>query len=688
VPAKNVSDTKQSSLAVSADSAAGVTPPCTSNNDTSQIIPLATWSLWALLVLLLGLRRVWDIDYWWQLATGRAISVDGLSRADVFTFTRAGSPRIESAWLYCRGLAFLNDSLGVGFCVALKAVIMLGAFGLLARMAARRCGWLAACIVLTIAVVASSQRFVLRPEIVSYGCLAIGLYILEREERAPTRWLFVLPVVQCLWTNCHSYFPLGLLVAGLWALQSIFKGRRSAARAWSVVVLSVAATFVNPYGPRMHEVAFNHLRAILDPALIVPGAVAAGVFAAGGVAIVVIARKRADRPSRNRRASVMAGSGLGLAVLAWWVVQRGAGTSSTTGWLAGLTERNVIGELSPTLLSPVVFTATIGWAALVMVWLFLGVVGAGKIRWWTWLFSCAMLALSFMAIRNLPLFAFAAIPVIAESVPVARTRLRAWLTRGAFRMWLRDSAARDALRTITAGLCAAACLYLVRDLWTDRFHLRQGDSNQRGLALAPHAFTTGSADFLDTCGGPREVFCGPDAGSVLLARGHRVYTDPRQVAGLLDEFLELADAPARLPAELDRLNVDVAVIELRWLGFMRVLLARPDWLLAHADSEAATFFRRGVPGPTDVRARARPWAAGLRASVSPPRPLAKGGPFARIDQPFPSERAGHLSLMLGDYAGAREYFREARAAYPDAFTSGAELARCEERLRTGPHGPK
>ena len=655
-----------------------LTTPAPSFRARISPIAAATWGAWALMVLLLGLRCVWDIDFWWQLATGRAIAAEGLPSADLFTVTRLGSPRIESAWLYCRGLAWLHDGFGVQACVVLKALMLLGSFGLVAWTAIRRCGWLVACGIMTVAAVAASQRFVLRPEVVSYACLAVFIFVLDKDERTPTRWVFALPIVQCVWTNCHSYFPLGLLIIGLWALRWGSRGR-----SFGVFGLCVAATFVNPFGARLHGVAFDHLRAIVDPSA--TGFVLLGGGLAVAAAVVWSFVRLGQRSAGSgklgpyRRAGLLVAAGAVFVAAVWFVA--GEATSTAT-WLVAMTERHAISELTPTLSAPVVFVATLAWGGMVCLWLAAvvgaGLSGAGRIRWWMVANSLVMLALSFLAIRNLPLFALAAVPVIAECVAVIRDRVRG--------VWARcgpgfgDGSTASALGIVAAGLCVAVNVFLIRDLWTDRFHLRQGDSNQRGVGLARHAFALRSADFLDEAAAPREVFCDPNAGSVLLARGYRVFTDPRQVAGLLDEFLSLAESPARLPAALDAMNFDVVVIELRWRGFMRVLLSRSDWVLVHADSEAATFFRRGVPGPTDVRLRPRAWAAELRASVPIPRALGAGSAVSRIAQPFASERAGHLSLLLGDYEGAAAYFREAKAAFPAVFSSEPELVLCEERV--------
>jgi hypothetical protein len=139
--------------------------------------------------------------------------------------------------------------------VLLKAVAGVAIVAL--ALAARRPGariwpavlaWLPAVIVL-------SGRLCERPELFSLLFLAGFLAVMGRAAERP-RWLWLLPLLQLLWVNCHGFFVLGPLVIAAYAVEMLYQrlrygntGAPGLARtfAWSGGA-AIVACLINPYG--------------------------------------------------------------------------------------------------------------------------------------------------------------------------------------------------------------------------------------------------------------------------------------------------------------------------------------------------------------------------------------------------------------------------------------------------------
>jgi len=65
------------------------------------------------------------------------------------------------------------------------------------------------------------ERTDVRPEAFSYLFFVLFLIILFKNREKPTRWLYTLIPLQLLWVNTHVYFIIGIVLVGLFFLDSI-----------------------------------------------------------------------------------------------------------------------------------------------------------------------------------------------------------------------------------------------------------------------------------------------------------------------------------------------------------------------------------------------------------------------------------------------------------------------------------
>ena len=193
---------------------------------------IGRWLLPALLGLmtLAGLIfPLYDTDFWWHLRTGEWILEQGtVPQLDLYTFTDSDRPWIDLHWGFQVLITLLYRMGGVGLVIVVKAVVITAA--VLIAFRATGDGWpLTRRVTCWIpAVICILGRGYERPEMLSQLFLAIWLWVAFRLDRQP-RLVWVLPLVQLVWVNCHALFVLGLVVAGCgvadWAIRLIAGGR-------------------------------------------------------------------------------------------------------------------------------------------------------------------------------------------------------------------------------------------------------------------------------------------------------------------------------------------------------------------------------------------------------------------------------------------------------------------------------
>lgn len=212
-------------------------------------------------VACLALGGLNSFDTWWHLASGRwIVEHQEVPRTDPFTYSSAGRSWIDLHWLFQLGLWGVYQGAGVMGVVLLRMVLVLLTMGLLLwRFGRGTQFWIVAPGCLLLAVVAS-ERWMVRPEVVTHLIMVIDLVLLIDYRTASRRVWWVVPL-QCLWVNVQGTFVLGVgLVGVFWIGECMLKwfgGRwcgqkpldRKSFRYFSWIFLAViAVNLVNPFG--------------------------------------------------------------------------------------------------------------------------------------------------------------------------------------------------------------------------------------------------------------------------------------------------------------------------------------------------------------------------------------------------------------------------------------------------------
>lgn len=227
--------------------------------------------LWLGLVLAIALAIAFLVpvtpnDYWWYLRVGRDTLAGGaVPTVDTFTFTQTGTPVVYHSWGAAVLFWLVYQLGGLTLTVFLRGVLVTAAYALV-WLTARRlgAGRVGAAAVLLLAVLASSNNWSLRPQLLAYPLFALALWILyrwhngkkqlttkdtkEHEGNPQTKKhqniVYWLPLISLAWVNLHGSFVMLILLVGA-ALVFGRGDRRPLALATAGVLL---ATLVNPRG--------------------------------------------------------------------------------------------------------------------------------------------------------------------------------------------------------------------------------------------------------------------------------------------------------------------------------------------------------------------------------------------------------------------------------------------------------
>lgn len=194
-----------------------------------------------------ALRPGPDADTWWHLRAGAELLAGGRGAfQETWSFTAAGRPWINHEWL-AQGLLALARQAAGGAGVVLLTAVLLALTALLLMRAARLQGLppAAACAGLALAAAVAGDRFVPRPQVFGYLCLALLLERLAAARRGRGS-LWVLPLIQAVWTNVHG--PLeGLAIGGLLLAGGSFPGLTLRRRLLLLAAI-LGASLVHPQG--------------------------------------------------------------------------------------------------------------------------------------------------------------------------------------------------------------------------------------------------------------------------------------------------------------------------------------------------------------------------------------------------------------------------------------------------------
>uniref|UniRef100_A0A831U345 TPR domain protein n=1 Tax=Geobacter metallireducens TaxID=28232 RepID=A0A831U345_GEOME len=591
----------------------------------------AVWLLGAAVSLIIGvflLRKVSEYDIWFHMTMGKEILRTGsLPWVDRFSQLNMGRPYHDSQWLFQVVAAFGYGLMGFWWLQALQVVLWGGTFFQVYRACRVWSTSVGSWLLVLAVALASEERFSIRPELVTV--LMVSLYYRRLQQGKYRSWrdIALLAILQIVWTNCHGVFVIGPVLAACYLAEALVRWRidrdfTDARRLGLLMAALSVGCILTPFG--LDGLKFAWLLMVeVSPA-------APAVFKT-----VYDLEPVFGEASRS--------------TVAFWV-------------------------FLPLLIGTVIsIIAALPWNSRL-----------GRFSIARTLIVLSMLVVALTGIRNMPLFAVVAAPLMAENLShVSQARRRQSL------------------------LAVSALLVVSMLVWTPRYafqSLVDWVPYRFGLGLSGDYVPLQLPRFLDSIG-----FAGPVLNSQSLGGFYEYHGYPRRIP-FFDGRFEAYD-PALLDAAYEAMfgakeNPDRWQQFVRRYGFRGLLLengpdessgllallaASPDWRLVYLDYAASFWLRTDQPNlPPAVSAaqiselaeRASSYANienmflfldGIGFSPELRLRLMERGVRHRANQ-FTLINLGKLQLQSGQVDQAERNFRQALEQSPDSRTTLITLA--------------
>ncbi len=575
--------------------------------DLNRIFSILLLVAAAVLIFIFCSRQVYESDTFLHLKTGQLIiERHSIPRTDPFSDANAGRKWINHESLSQVIFYILYKIGGPPALVIFCAFAVLVCFGFAVLSNANPRYPLTLFGLLLLGTITASERFQIRPEVFSMAMIGVFLFILDRYRTGKTeRAIWLLPLLQIAWENAHGGTLLGPGLAGAYVAGEGAAILSSRFFIWPSVTLNRAK-----------------LKRLFIIFLLVTAACLVNPW--GPMTFLLASELHSHSFAMSsimewQRTYHMFGQFMPLPVRIY-------------PWLLGISGLSFILNFRRLSLSQLI------------------------------IFSCLAI-LSLAARRNIALFAIVAVPFAAGNLSEFRESGLKPLFDNLTKARRRLPPIRAATR-IAAGLCMVmACAWLMRELVTDRYNIKNRYFFRFGYGLSSTIRPWGLFDFMDGIELKGPGFNNHDLGAYLIWREFprfKAFLDCRSSIydpEFLDEYQDAARSASgfRLLAAKYPLNF-AAVLHVAGDGgnFASILYQDPEWIPVYLD-QAAVLFLRVLPENLDLINRYR-------------LDLARGdGPAFSIENPTALDYAnvGEFFRAVGLHERAEHYLEKAVEEMPD-----------------------
>jgi len=243
-----------------------IAPAIENTNESKWIKPLTILGkvLLFLVGIVLSLKAIKEPDLWWQLATGDWILANNrIPTSDVFSFTFYGTKWINIKWGFEVLISLWTKAFGFEFIYVIQALVTVALFYFILKLVNFKNKifldktWANSLILFCsfIFLAASCNRIIGRPEMFSHLFTIIFIYVLTRFQNHKTL-IYVLPILQLIWTNMHEAFGTGIVIIGIYVFATwvdflVNKKKEKPLQVTLTLMLSILLILINPYGLEM-----------------------------------------------------------------------------------------------------------------------------------------------------------------------------------------------------------------------------------------------------------------------------------------------------------------------------------------------------------------------------------------------------------------------------------------------------
>lgn len=200
-----------------------------------------------------------DPDFGWHLTMGNYILSNGIPKTDPFSYTMPSYPFVDHEWLTNVYVASVYPRIGF---VGLSLIFSLIAFAAIVialtdlNSEVIRIKWtknvesLVKVFLVLVGLGAVFPFFGIRPQIQSWLFLSI-LLRMSLDLKIWMKWRYIIPALFLIWVNLHGSYALGILILILVLVFRFIRTKKLSIMNLTIVLLSIVATFVNPYKTRV-----------------------------------------------------------------------------------------------------------------------------------------------------------------------------------------------------------------------------------------------------------------------------------------------------------------------------------------------------------------------------------------------------------------------------------------------------
>ncbi len=211
-------------------------------------------------VFLINFLPVKDTDFGWHYRCGKENCTK-----NHFSYFLPDYPAANPSFLYDKTLAFIYDRFGfVGVSVFGGLIMTLAAyFFLLITDNESSITFLFFCLVLFLSWPVFNLG--LRSQIITYLFFLLSIFLVKKSKKN-FRWLWLFPAMMLVWVNTHIGFFVGLIILAIFLASKYMLSlydRATKVREMlfptMVLLLSVLATLINPFGINVYRTIIDHI---------------------------------------------------------------------------------------------------------------------------------------------------------------------------------------------------------------------------------------------------------------------------------------------------------------------------------------------------------------------------------------------------------------------------------------------
>lgn len=175
-------------------------------------------------IFYVGLKTISDPDFWWHLRTGQLIAQTwAIPHTDPFSFTQFGKPWIAHEWLSELFIFWLYRLGSYGLLIIVFALIFSLAFFLTYLRCPKESKPYVAGFTLLLGVLVSYPVFDVRPQMISLLITSIFLFLLDKYRiSGKLRFILPLPLIMLVWVNLHAGYFLGFVIIAIYIVGEAF----------------------------------------------------------------------------------------------------------------------------------------------------------------------------------------------------------------------------------------------------------------------------------------------------------------------------------------------------------------------------------------------------------------------------------------------------------------------------------